>query len=84
MLNSRLDDSKGFQIVPHYRPRGTSKAPRSLSITDYERKGFNLSGSVLRAHRRLTPHESWLLASPKFPMAGATASRCECVHSVIL
>ena len=45
-----LDDSKGSQIVPHCRPRGTSRAPQSLPITDYERKGLNLSGSVLRAH----------------------------------
>ena len=45
-----LDDSKGSQIVPHYRPRGTSRAPQSSPITGYEQKGFNLSGSVLRVH----------------------------------
>ena len=33
--------------------------------------------------RRFSPHESWLLISPKFPMARATASRCECVQSVL-
>ena len=45
-----LDNSKGSQIVPHCRPRETSRAPPSSPITGYEQKGFNLSGSVLRAH----------------------------------
>ena len=45
-----LDDSKGSQIVPHYRPCRTSRASQSSPITGYEWKGFNLSGSILRAH----------------------------------
>ena len=33
--------------------------------------------------QRFSPYESWLQASPKFSMAGATASWCECVHSFL-
>ena len=50
---SGLDDSKGSQIIPHCHPHGTSRASQSSLIIGYERKGFNLSGSVLRAHTKV-------------------------------
>ena len=49
---------RGSQIAPYWRPRRTSKAPWSLSITGFKRKRVWFEWeNFLMTMRRLLPHE---------------------------